>query len=318
MAELPLKYQEFSNRLTKNYQRISKIARKRNITSFRVYDLDLPDFPFMIDIYHTSAYVAEYDRNHTLTPEEKIEWLRLSKYCISMVLNIPIPEIFIKERKSIKSRNEQYNKLSEAKKEYVVEENGLKFKVNLSDYLDTGLFLDHRLTRQMVKDQSKGKNVLNLFAYTGSFSVYAAAGGADQVLTLDLSNTYIQWSKDNFELNGLKSENYQFVAADVLENIELLKPNNYDIIVLDPPSFSNSKKMKATFNIQSDHWWLINKCLLLLKDEGKIIFSTNLSKFQLYEDKISSIKVKNITNQTKDFDFERKLTRQCYLITKSI
>jgi 23S rRNA (cytosine1962-C5)-methyltransferase len=311
------KYTEFKNRLTKLYGRLGKIARKSGITCFRIYDLDLPDFPLMIDKFEDYVYVAEYERNHNLTSGEHNFWLEMSKEIIAEVMNIPMQNIFFKSRRNIKSRDDQYTKIEGQKKEVLVKEDGLIFKINLSDYLDTGLFLDHRKTRKLVKSQSEGKNILNLFAYTGSFSVYAAAGNANSVYTLDISKTYLDWAKENMKLNGFEeSDQYQFIQGDVLMNVDLLKPKSFDVIILDPPSFSNSKRMQTAFDIQRDHWWLINKCLLLLKDGGVIYFSTNLSKFKLYAEKINSGQVKDITNATKDFDFERKLKRYCYKIEK--
>ncbi|HMP31103.1 MAG TPA: class I SAM-dependent methyltransferase, partial [Saprospiraceae bacterium] len=170
------KYLEFYNRLTKLYIRLHKIARKAEVSCFRIYDLDLPDFPLLIDKLDTYIYVAEYERNHNLTIGEHSYWLDMCKEIIAKVTNVSIQNIFVKSRRSIRSRDDQYTKVQEQKVETVVKEDGLNFKINLSDYLDTGLFLDHRKTRKLVRSQSKDKDILNLFAYTGSFSVYAAAG----------------------------------------------------------------------------------------------------------------------------------------------
>lgn len=309
------KYQEFYNRLHKSYSRLDKIARKAGITCFRIYDLDMPDFPFVIDKFEDYIYVAEYERNHSLSPREHNYWMDMSKEVIGKVFSCPKENIFVKSRKNIKIREDQYTKVADQKVEIIASEDGLKFKVNLSDYLDTGLFLDHRKTRKMVRNESNQKNVLNLFAYTGSFSVYAAAGGAKEVMTLDLSKTYLDWARENMKLNGFTDENrYHFVQGDVMENITLLKQGHFDIIVLDPPSFSNSKRMSSSFDVQRDHWWLINKCLPLLAPDGVIYFSTNYTKFKLYSEKISSANIKEITGATKDFDFEKKLKRFCFKI----
>lgn len=193
----------------------------------------------------------------------------------------------------------------------------MKFKVNLSDYLDTGLFLDHRITRNMVREQSKDKSVLNLFCYTASFSVYAAAGGASSVVSVDLSKTYLSWAEDNFRLNNLEDNTkYQFVHADVLQYLDEIEPESFDIIILDPPTFSNSKRMKDFLDIQQDHVELINKCLLITKPGGILYFSTNYTKFQLETDKITATSITDITKQTTPFDFEGKLRRWCFKITK--
>jgi 23S rRNA (cytosine1962-C5)-methyltransferase len=311
------KYIEFYNRLTKQYTRLSKIARKSDVSCFRIYDLDLPDFPFMIDKFEDFIYVAEYERNHNLTRGEHNFWLDLSKDVIAKVTQLPKDHIYVKSRRNIKNRDDQYTKVESIKKEIIVNEDGLMFKLNLSDYLDTGLFLDHRKTRKLVRSQSQGKSILNLFAYTGSFSVYAAAGGAESIMTLDLSKTYLDWAKENMLLNGFEDDQkYHFVLGDVMVNLDLLKPQSFDIIILDPPSFSNSKRMQSSFDVQRDHWWMINRCIKLLKPEGIIYFSTNLSKFKMYNEKIDSATIKDITNATKDFDFERKLKRYCFTIQK--
>ena len=309
------KYLEFYNRLSKSYGRLHKIAKKAGVSCYRIYDLDMPDFPFMIDQFGDFLYVAEYERNHHLDAREHAYWLDMSKHVMNKVTQIPLDNIFSKERRSIKTRDDQYTKVDSQKFETIVNEDGLSFKVNLSDYLDTGLFLDHRKTRKMVRNEAQDKNVLNLFAYTGSFSVYAAAGGAREVMTLDLSKTYLDWARENMQLNGFVDENrYHYVQGDVLANLDMLKPAHFDIIVLDPPSFSNSKRMSSSFDVQRDHWWMINKCLHLLSEEGVIYFSTNYSKFRLYPEKINTQQIKDITGATKDFDFEKKLKRYCFKI----
>jgi 23S rRNA (cytosine1962-C5)-methyltransferase len=306
----------FSNRLAKVYKHRSKIARKQGISCYRLYDLDMPEFPFCIDLYGDQAYVAEYKRNHQLNEEDHKEWLRLSKFAISEVINIPLQAIFIKERKVIEERQQQYQKLAGAQEEIIVQENGYNFIINLRDYLDTGLFLDHRITRNMVGEWSEGKSVLNLFAYTGSFSVYAAMNRASSIDTLDLSNTYINWAKRNFEANLIKNDNYRFHVIDVLQWLKEASATSYDIIVCDPPTFSNSKKMEGILDTQRDHVYMINECLRILRPGGKLVFSTNFTKFKLYAEQLNTTKIKDITKMTTPFDFEGKLERWCYLIEK--
>jgi 23S rRNA (cytosine1962-C5)-methyltransferase len=304
----------FSNRLTKVYKHRAKIARKQGISCYRLYDLDMPEFPFCIDMYGDQVYVAEYKRNHQLSEEDHKDWLRQSKFIISEVVNIPLESIHIKERKVIEERQQQYQKLAGAQEEIIIQENGYNFIINLRDYLDTGLFLDHRITRKMVGDWSNGKSVLNLFAYTGSFSVYAGMNGAAAVETLDLSNTYINWAKRNFEANNLSDEKYRFQVVDVMAWLKEAQSSTYDIIVCDPPTFSNSKKMDGILDTQRDHVFMINECLRILRPEGKLIFSTNFTKFKLYTEQLHTTKIKDITKMTTPFDFEGKLERWCYLI----
>lgn len=311
------KFIMFENRLAKVFKHLSKQAKRQSISCYRIYDKDLPEFPLIIDVYDDKIYLAEYRAKHNLTGEEYEHWLNESIRIISKVTNVADEKIYLKERKRKTERTDQYQKTGEEKEFFTVGEGGLKFKVNLSDYLDTGLFLDHRITREMVRKEAAGKKVLNLFAYTGSFSVYAAAGGAAEVTTVDLSNTYIQWAKENFALNGLTdSTKYHFITADVLQYLDELKLNSFDLIVMDPPTFSNSKKMKDFLDIQQDHVELTNKCLLALKPGGSLYFSTNYTKFVLETGRINASQIKDITKATTPFDFEGKLRRWCYKIFK--
>jgi len=313
----PDKLEMFKNRLTKVYRHVRKQARRRGIQCFRVYDHDLPEFPFCIEFYGDKLYVAEYKRRHGMTEEEHDDWVEKSLQVAAEVLSVNKENIFLKLRQRKPGRLGQYQKYDEVQHEFVVEEHELKFFINLSDYLDTGLFLDHRITRQMVREQSAGKKVLNLFAYTGSFSVYAAAGGAAEVITVDLSKTYLQWAERNMQLNGFTdSSKYQFVHADVKQYLKTIAADYYDIIVMDPPTFSNSQRMKDILDIQRDHAELINDCLRGLRKGGILYFSTNFRRFVLEKEKIAAAEIKDITKATTPFDFEGKLWRWCYLISK--
>ncbi|WP_343688532.1 class I SAM-dependent methyltransferase [Chitinophaga sp.] len=311
----PSKLQMLENRLVKVYRHIGKIARRQNITCFRVYDDDINEFPFTIDRYDDHIYVSEYTRPHGMDEETHEAWLDSSLEVIGKVLDVPLSKIWVKQRQRKVSRQEQYEKVSFENHEVVVHEAGLKFKVNLSDYLDTGLFLDHRITRGMVREGAKDLKVLNLFCYTGSFSVYAAAGGASEVVSVDLSKTYLAWAEENMQLNDLKG-NFQFVHADVLQYLDTLPADYFDLVVLDPPTFSNSKRMKEFLDIQRDHVGILNKVLHATKPGGVIYFSNNYRKFQLETAQIQASLIKDITAQTMPFDFQQKLIRKCYKITK--
>lgn len=307
----------FRNRLEKVYRHLSKTARRQAITCYRLYDHDLPEAPFIIELYEGKVYVSEYKRHHPLTDEEHTAWLQQCLQAISSVTGIDTENIFVKLRKKKEGRTDQYEKLDEAGTEFAVEEGGLQFLVNLTDYLDTGLFLDHRTTRQMVREVAGGKRVLNLFCYTGSFSVYAAAGGAAQVCSVDLSNTYIRWAERNMKLNFPEYGAATFVQADVLQYLQTLPPESYDLIILDPPTFSNSKRMHHFFDIQQHHVPLINDCLRLLTGGGGLLyFSTNYTKFMLDAGAINATEIKDITKATTPFDFVGKLHRQCFKLTK--
>jgi 23S rRNA (cytosine1962-C5)-methyltransferase len=311
------KFIMFRNRLTKVYKHLGKQAKRLGVSCYRVYDHDLPEFPFCIELYGDKLYVAEYKRRHGMTEEEHDEWMEESLSVMSEVLTVNKENIFLKLRQRKAGRLGQYQRLDQSKNEFVAEENGLKFIVNLSDYLDTGLFLDHRITRQMVMEKSAGKKVLNLFAYTGSFSVYAAAGEANEVVTVDLSKTYLQWAERNMQLNGFTDiAKYKYVHADVLQYLKTIPAGYFDLIVMDPPTFSNSKRMDDFLDIQRDHVQLINDCMATLKPDGLVFFSTNYRKFILDKEKIKADSIKDITKTTTPFDFVGRLFRYCYLIKK--
>lgn len=310
-------YDMFANRLAKMYKHISKWARKNKVTCYRVYDHDVPQYPFAIDIYQNFAYVTEYQTSYPMTEEEHRNWLSFCLVKMVEVFEMPLDSIFYKTRKKQKWL-QQHVGFDEPGFQVIAKENGLKFRVNMTEYLDTGLFLDHRNTRQMVREQAEGKKVLNLFAYTGSFSVYAAAGGAAKVTTIDMSHTYLNWAKENMSLNNLfDHEKHSFIQADAIE--WLANPTIYDyfdIIVLDPPTFSNSKRMLDVLDIQRDHATLINQCLRRLTADGVLYFSTNFRKFQMDAAHIATHNIKNITSQTIPNDFRDKKIHSCFKITK--
>lgn len=316
MSDL-LKSDMFRNRLTKVYKHRSKQAKRQQVSCYRVYDHDLPEFPFCIELYEDKVYLAEYLRRHGMTDEEHDDWLDNCLSIISTIISVPVENMYVRQRKRMSHREGQYEKMDTKQAFLTVIENDLKFLVNLTDYLDTGLFLDHRITRQMVKEQCGNKRVLNLFCYTGSFSVYAAAGGAGSVTSVDLSKTYLNWAEDNFVINLLKdTKRYPFIHADVKQYVKTLAPDSFDLVIMDPPTFSNSKRMKDFLDIQRDHVELLNDTLAATTKGGIIYFSTNFSKFIFEIDKIQASEIKDITKATTPFDFEGKLKRWCYRIVK--
>jgi len=308
----------FENRLRKMYKHYSKLARRQEIACYRFYDHDLPEFPFAIEWYDGVVHAAEYKRRHGMEDEEHEQWLHACRTVTATVLEISEELIFMKERQRKAGRQGQYEKFDEQKVERIVPEGGLHFIVNLTDYLDTGLFLDHRITRGMVRDEAKDMRVLNLFCYTGSFSVYAAKGGASIVTSVDLSKTYLNWAKRNMQYNKLYDDKkHQFIHADVMEWINNDMPKDfYDVIICDPPTFSNSKRMDDTFDVQRDHVVLLKKLLKGCTDSGRIYFSNNYRGFVLERDSIPAATVKDITGATTPFDFQGRLHRSCFLIEK--
>jgi len=309
------KLQMFFNRLSKVYKHKKKLAYRQGILCYRVYDHDLPEFPFCIELYGDKIYLAEYLRRHSLTEEEHELWLEACINIICELMEVKNEDVYIKQRKRKANRLDQYEKADSTSVVFPVEEQGLRFLVNLSDYLDTGLFLDHRITRQMVRTESEGKRVLNLFSYTGSFSVYAAAGNAKSVTTVDLSKTYLNWAEQNVALNDFKNNTtHNFIQADVKQYLKTLEKDSFDLVVIDPPTFSNSKRMKDFLDIQRDHVELLNDVIAATSTGGVIYFSTNFTKFVIDADEINANKIKDITRATTPFDFEGKLKRWCYKI----
>lgn len=307
----------FLNRLTKVYKHYSKIARKQQVACFRFYDHDLPEFPFAIDWYNGVVHAAEYKRRHGMEDDEHELWLQQCRETIAAVLEVTPEVIYMKIRQRKAGRQGQYEKFNEEKVERIVPEGNLNFIINLTDYLDTGLFLDHRITRGLVRDEAEGLDVLNLFCYTGSFSVYAAQGKAKTVTSVDLSKTYLNWAKRNMQYNKLyNDEKHEFVHGDVIEWLDYMPANKYGLIVCDPPTFSNSKRMDDDFDVQRDHVMLLKKLLKGCADGGRIYFSNNYRDFVLDRDSIPAVIVKDITGLTTPFDFQGKLNRKCYLIEK--
>ncbi len=307
----------FFNRLSKVHKHFSKLARKQQVACFRFYDHDLPEFPFAIDWYNGVVHAAEYKRRHGMEDDEHEAWLQQCRETIATVLEVPQEVIFMKIRQRKAGRQGQYEKLTEQKEERIVPEGGLNFIINLTDYLDTGLFLDHRITRGLVRDEAEGMDVLNLFCYTGSFSAYAAHGKAKSVTSVDLSKTYLNWAKRNMQYNKLYDDDkHDFVHGDVIEWLEYMPANKYGLIVCDPPTFSNSKRMEDNFDVQRDHVMLLKKLLKGCAEGGRIYFSNNYKDFVLDRDNIPAVIVKDITGLTTPFDFQGKLNRKCYLIEK--
>lgn len=312
---LSAKLDMFANRLLKTSRHLGKWARRQGITCYRVYDDDLPEFPLAIDRYEDLVHVAEYERDHNLDVDEHVAWLTGSLEVISRILDTPLERIYLKFRQRQKGL-QQYERFNRLGAEYIVHEGGLKFIINPADYLDTGLFLDHRDTRALVRAQAAGKRVLNLFCYTGSFSMYAAAGAAAETLSIDLSNTYLQWADRNMALNGFTGREHHFLQADVLEWLRTPAREQWDLIVLDPPTFSNSKRMRGTLDVQRDHPWLLRRTVERLAPGGILYFSTNNRRFKLDPEIAEEMTVRDISAQTVPEDFRNKRIHQCREIRK--
>ncbi|MHA3051331.1 bifunctional 23S rRNA (guanine(2069)-N(7))-methyltransferase RlmK/23S rRNA (guanine(2445)-N(2))-methyltransferase RlmL [Acinetobacter sp. ANC 4641] len=299
--------QDFANRLQKNMQALKKWATSENIYCLRLYDADLPDFNVAIDVYGDRLHVQEYAPPKKIDPEKAKKRFNLALAAIRAVTGLNRDAIFIKTRARQEGKT-QYSKQSTASKRFIVQEGKAKILVNLTDYLDTGLFLDHRQMRLRIAREAKGKHFLNLYSYTSTASLHAALGGAASTTSVDLSNTYINWSKENFVLNGLTvdhaDEQHMFYTSDCFE---WLKEGHeqYDLIFIDPPTFSNSKKFYGTFDVQRDHVSLIKRAMNRLSTEGTLYFSNNFRGFEFDEEIEAMFAVEEITQDTIGPDFKR-------------
>lgn len=305
------------NRLKKNLKKLKNFLTKNGITSFRLYQKDIPEYPFLIDIYDKRAVV--YEQGKRLDEEQtslRETHQKDIESALQEVLQISPQNQYFKTREKQKG-NEQYRPLDPRSSEFfIIDEPPFQFMVNLERYLDTGLFLDHRPLRQFLLQNCLDKKVLNLFCYTGSLSVAAARGGG-KVTSIDMSRTYLEWAQENFRINDLDPDRHSFSQADVLQELEGRKAakQKYDIIILDPPSFSNSKRMEEDLDVERDHPLLIRDCMQLLSPEGKLIFSTNKRKFELHPVVEQHYQVKEISQWTIPQDFHGSQIHRAFIIT---
>lgn len=314
--EQPLIAPDFANRLKKNMAKIGKWAKREQLDCYRIYDADLPEYNVAIDIYADHLVIQEYAAPKNI-PEEKAK-RRLTDIIRAsiQVTGIETNNVVLKVREK-KKGSSQYNKLASKSSTFSVNEYGVKLLVNLHDYLDTGLFLDHKITRRKIGEMAKGKDFLNLFAYTGSATVHAAVAGAKSTTTVDMSNTYLEWAKENMKLNGQVGRQHQFLQEDCLKWLESAK-GHYDLIFIDPPTFSNSKRMSQTFDVQRDHIQLITHLKRLLTTDGTIVFSNNKRHFKMDLEALTELglNAENISSKTLPMDFARnKQIHNCWLIT---
>lgn len=308
--------QMFSNRLKKNLNHLQKWAKRNQVTCYRVYDSDLPEYAYAIDLYDNYAVLQEYVPPRSI-PAVKAERRSLEVMQVTpSVLGVKPDHLIVKQRKPQKGAD-QYQKLNQTRRTIIVREGQAKFKVNLYDYLDTGLFLDHRLLRLRFATLKPGTQFLNCFCYTASASVHAALAGA-LTTNVDLSNTYLQWGQENFKLNHLSLAKHRFIQEDCLSWLKNSKLK-FDVIFLDPPSFSNSKRMRASFDIQRDQEVVVNAAMGLLRDDGHLYFSTNFRQFKLSPILSEKYTAQEISEETIDVDFKRnKRIHRCFVFRKQV
>ncbi len=302
------------NRVRKNQRHLAKWARREGIEAYRLYDRDMAEFPLQVDRYRDWLHVQVLEKRRPLGDDE----LGAVRERLAIALDIPRPQIVLKHRRRQRGLA-QYEKLAARTPSFTVQERGLRFEVNLGRYLDTGLFLDHRDTRQLIRERASGKTLLNLFAYTGSFTAYAAAGGARRTVTVDMSKTYQDWSRRNLTHNGLDdTARHHFVQTDVLGFVARMaaQDTRFDLIVLDPPSFSNSKRMRHSFDVQRDHASLLRSVLDLLAPRGTLVFSNNRQGFRLDPALDAAAEIEEITARTVPPDFARHRPHRCWLLRR--
>lgn len=313
-GEIPEEAQQFANRLRKNLKAAQKQAQAEGVHCYRVYDADMPEFNLAVDVYEQQLHVQEYAPPKTVDPEKSEARFRLALIAIRHVFGLRRESVFIKVRSRQKGR-QQYEKQGSVGRFMEVRDGAAWVLVNLTDYLDTGVFLDHRPLRQRIGREANGRHFLNLFAYTGVASVHAALGGAASTTTVDLSPTYLNWAERNFALNGLAEKGHHFEQADCMRWLRETR-HQFDLIFIDPPTFSNSKRTPDVFDVQRDHVELIWLAMRALRPGGTLYFSNNYRKFRLDADAMKEFMIEDISPDTIGFDFARNPgIHRCWKIT---
>jgi 23S rRNA (cytosine1962-C5)-methyltransferase len=303
-----------SNRVKKRYRHFKKRYARQKIDVFRLYDWDIPEIRAVVDWYAGHLVVGEYTRRQT-TPD----WLPIMGQAVAEALDVPMDNLHLKERYYGAAAGQRYERIDHTNKFLTVNERDLKFYVNPWDYVDTGLFSDHRNTRKMVRSLAAGKDFLNLFCYTGSFSVYAAKGGARSTVSVDRSKTAISWARENMKLNGFLENSHQLFQTHALDYLEKAKQRQhyFDLAVVDPPSFYTIRSRQDHFDIAQDHPDLINAAAAVIRPGGTLFFSTNHQFFIPFFEELNVSAVKEITSQTipEDYRHKRKQIHRCWKIT---
>ena len=307
---------DFANRLQKNIKKIEKWAKQQGLDAYRLYDADLPEYNVAVDRYGDHIVVQEYAAPKNIDENKARQRLLDAVTATLQVTGIETNKLILKVRQKQKGTN-QYEKLANKGEYFYVNEYGAQLWVNLTDYLDTGLFLDHRLTRKMVGEMAKGKDFLNLFAYTGSATVHAALGGAKSTTTVDMSNTYLNWAEQNLILNDIEGKQHKLIQADCLQWLEKCD-RQFDLIFVDPPTFSNSKRMEDSWDVQRDHIKLMRNLKRILRPNGTIVFSNNKRGFKMDFETLDELGLSavEISAKTLPLDFERnKQIHNCWIVT---
>jgi len=292
-----------ANRVKKRFKHIAKRYQKQNLDVYRLYDWDVPEIRAVVDWYAGHLVIGEYTRRQSVP-----EWLPMMGAAVAEAMGVSAEMVHLKERRAGKQGGKRYERLDHTDQKIVVSERDLKFLVNPSDYVDTGLFSDHRNTRQMIRGMAAGKDFLNLYCYTAAFSCYAAKGGARSTLSVDRSETAVRWARENMNLNGIPEENNQLVQAhtfDFLKKVRRL-PQRFDLAVVDPPSYSTTRVRNDEFDVTWDHPRLLAETLEIMRPGGIVFFSTNHQNFELQSGQLKAADIKEITDSTIPEDYMRK------------
>ncbi len=303
------------NRLRKNQKQLSKWVKRENMTCYRLYDADMPEYSAAIDVYGDYVHVQEYAAPKTIDEDKAASRFDDIRAAVPEALGVPEENVSFKQRRRNRGKLQYERQTDRTYPQIPVQEGPVTVLVNLWEYLDTGLFLDHRPVRRRIADMARGKRFLNLFCYTATATLHAAVGGAKQSVSVDLSKTYLKWAEKNFLANNLSLDKHQLVQGNCLEWLQECR-QGFDLIMLDPPSFSNSKKMDGVLDVQRDHVAMVRRCMEILTPGGTLIFSNNLRTFKLDNEALSAYHIENISAQTLDPDFARNpKIHQCWLIT---
>ena len=321
----------FTNRLVKQQKNLSKWARKNGIYCYRLYDKDIPEIPLLIEIYHSTNHVpylvvSLYKRPYEVDEDEEREWLNEFAMLSASLLQVPVTNVSIKIREKQRGASQYNKRQNDENLRFVCQEGRALFNINISDYIDTGLFLDHRPLRMIIEKEAKNKNVLNLFCYTASFSVHAILGGASSVCSVDTSKSALLWAEKNMKLNGINQSN-KFILKneDVITFLDdaIEKSNKWDIIICDAPTFSNSKSRESFFDVNKDYLNLCCKCIRVLEKGGTLYFSSNSRQLKFDEELLKTscnikLFIKDISKVSIPVDFRNKKIHKVWKITKEV
>lgn len=309
MPETDAQLEMLCNRVRKNQRHLRKWAKREGVSCYRLYDKDIPEVPLAVDWYDGRLHVAEYRGKREL----ESDWAPTLAAGLGRNLEVPEEWVYVKTRERQRGTS-QYQRVGDERARFEVMEGGHRFFVNLSDYLDTGLFLDHRITRKRFEAEADGRDVLNLFCYTGAFTVYAAKGGARSSTSVDMSKTYTAWARDNLRLNGVPEKSHRVLQEDVLAFVAKKGEPRFDLAIVDPPTFSNSKRMDGSFEVQRDHVKLLKNTLALMRPGGVLYFSNNYRSFKLDQVDLCGLEIRDISKETIPPDFRNQRIHKCYRI----